>query len=154
MKAVVQRVSNASVTVDGDVAASIDLGLLVLLGVHQNDTVDDAHVLARKVVGLRLFEDGDGKMNLSLSETEGSLLCVSQFTLYGDVRRGRRPSFDEAAPPLHARQLYEAFCNAVRDNGIECQQGRFGAHMAVTLTNDGPVTLVVDTEVLRSPRRA
>lgn len=154
MRAVVQRVSSASVTVEGAVHAGIGRGLLVLLGVGPDDTPERAARLATKVAGLRLFEDPDGKMNLACDEVGGAVLCISQFTLYADVRRGRRPSFEAAAPPAQALPLYEAFCRAIEAAGLRCARGVFGAHMEVALVNDGPVTLVIDSEALEGPRRA
>jgi D-tyrosyl-tRNA(Tyr) deacylase len=145
MRAVVQRVSRAGVTVDGEVVGSVGRGLLVLLGVGPADTEDGARWLADKVVGLRIFPDDQGKMNRDVSETGGGVLVVSQFTLYGDCRKGRRPSFVGAAPPELAEPLYEAFVAAVRAQGVPAATGRFGAMMQVELVNDGPVTLLVDT---------
>ncbi len=153
MRALVQRVSRASVTVDGTVVGSIGRGFLVLLGVGSADTGFEAESLARKVGALRLFEDEGGKMNLGLADLGGEILCVSQFTLYGDVRRGRRPSFTDAAPPELGRQLYERFCEAMEVSGIHVACGIFGAHMDVELVNDGPVTLMIDTADLARPRR-
>ncbi|MBE7519703.1 MAG: D-tyrosyl-tRNA(Tyr) deacylase [Thermoflexaceae bacterium] len=154
MRAVVQRVSRARVTVAGRPVGEIGRGLLVLLGVAETDAALDAARLAAKIAGLRVFEDAVGKMNLSLGEKGGAVLIISQFTLYGDVRRGKRPSFDRAAPPALARELYEAFCAAVEAEGVRCERGEFGEHMDVELVNDGPVTLVIDTEELDRPRRA
>jgi D-aminoacyl-tRNA deacylase len=145
MRAVVQRVSRAKVTVNDWTAGEIGLGLLVLLGVGQSDTEADATYLAEKVAGLRIFEDGDGKMNLSVLEVGGSVLAVSQFTLFGDVRRGKRPSFDAAAPPDPARRLYEFFVERVRAAGVRCETGRFQETMQVELVNDGPVTILLDS---------
>lgn len=145
MRAVVQRVSRAQVSVDGEIVGSIGAGLLVLLGVAKSDTNPDADYLANKIIGLRIFEDRDGKMNFSLSEVAGSVLAVSQFTLYGDVRKGRRPSFDDAAPPQLANELYEYFVSKVREAGIRCETGRFQAMMEVELVNDGPVTILLDS---------
>lgn len=145
MRAVVQRVSRAQVTVDGEVIGSIGAGLLVLLGVAKSDTQADADYLAGKILGLRIFEDPAGKMNLSLLDSGGAVLAVSQFTLYGDVRKGRRPSFDEAAPPQWANQLYEYFVAQVRKAGVRCETGRFQAMMHVELVNDGPVTILLDS---------
>lgn len=150
----VQRVSEARVLVDGDTVGSIGRGFLVLLGVSQGDTQAVATKMAGKVAGLRIFEDNEGRMNLGLAETGGSILCISQFTLYGDVRKGRRPSFDSAARPEVAQPLYESFCAAIESEGLRCERGRFGAHMAVSLVNDGPVTLIIDSEALDAPRRA
>lgn len=154
MRALVQRVSRASVRVDGEPVAAIGAGFLVLLGVTHADDEAVAEALARKVVGLRVFEDQDGKMNLDLAAVGGEVLCVSQFTLYGSVRKGRRPSFTEAAEPERAAALYERFCATVEGEGVRCARGRFGAHMAVESVNDGPVTLLVDSEELERPRRA
>jgi len=145
MRAVVQRVSRAQVTVDKAMVGAIDRGLLILLGVSRSDTQADADYLADKIAGLRIFEDRDGKMNLSVAETGGGVLVVSQFTLYGDVRRGKRPSFDAAAPPEQARQLYEYFVERIRATGLTCQTGRFQAAMEVELVNDGPVTILLDS---------
>lgn len=148
MRAVVQRVSQASVTVDGEVVGQIERGLLVLLGVAQEDTDDDARVLADKIVQLRIFEDADGKMNLGLEEIGGAMLVVSQFTLLGDCRKGRRPSFIAAATPELAERLYKTFVAAVGVKGIPVATGRFRAHMDVALVNDGPVTLLLDSRKL------
>ena len=145
MRAVVQRVSRAQVTVDKAVVGAIDRGLLILLGVSRSDTQADADYLADKIAGLRIFEDRDGRMNLSVAETGGGVLVVSQFTLYGDVRRGKRPSFDAAAPPEQARQLYEYFVERIHAAGLSCQTGRFQATMEVELVNDGPVTILLDS---------
>jgi D-tyrosyl-tRNA(Tyr) deacylase len=145
MRAVVQRVSRAGVTVDGEVVGTIGRGLLVLLGVAPSDTEAGARWLADKVVGLRIFPDDEGKMNRDVSEAGGGVLVVSQFTLYGDARKGRRPSFIGAAQPALAEPLYEAFVVAVRAQGVPAATGRFGAMMQVELVNDGPVTLLVDT---------
>jgi D-tyrosyl-tRNA(Tyr) deacylase len=139
VRAVVQRVSEASVSVDGETVAEIGPGLLVLLGVRGGDTEEDADKLARKLLALRIFEDADGKMNRSVADAQGELLCVSQFTLYADARKGNRPSFVEAAPPEEAEPLYERVRDALGAKG-----GRFGARMRVELVNDGPVTLVID----------
>lgn len=145
MRAVVQRVRQASVTVDGVTAGAIGPGLLVLLGVAHEDTEASAAWLVEKILGLRIFEDADGKMNLSLLETGGALLVVSQFTLYGDTRKGRRPSFDRAARPEQANRLYERFVELARARGVEVQTGVFQAMMQVALVNDGPVTLICET---------
>jgi D-tyrosyl-tRNA(Tyr) deacylase len=144
MRAVLQRVTRARVTVDGEAIGAIERGLLVLLGVAPADTTDDARRLADKVVGLRIFADAEGKMNLSVSEVGGAVLVVSQFTLYGDCRKGRRPSFIGAAPPEAAELLYEEFVNAIKAHGVPTATGRFGAMMQVELVNDGPVTLLLD----------
>ncbi len=146
MRAVVQRVSQARVLIDQEVVGQIGRGLLVLLGVTHADTPEDARRLADKVIGLRIFGDAEGKMNLGLAEVAGEVLAVSQFTLYGDCRKGRRPSFIEAAPPEIAIPLYEAFVTAVRAQGIKAETGRFGAMMQVELVNDGPVTLIVESK--------
>jgi len=146
MRAVIQRVSQASVRVDGEVVGQIGRGFLVLLGITHSDGEAEALWLAKKIAGLRLFEDADGKMNLGLAEVGGAVLAVSQFTLYGDARKGRRPSFVEAARPEQAQPLYERFCEALRGVGVEVAQGIFQAHMQVALVNDGPVTLVVETQ--------
>lgn len=154
MIAVVQRVASASVQVDGELVSAIGPGLLVLVGVNAADTEDTARKLALRVAGLRLFEDAAGKMNLALADAGGAVLAVSQFTLYGDVRRGRRPSFAAAAPPAVAEPLFEAFCRTIEGEGLRCARGRFGAHMQVRLLNDGPVTIIVDSDALAAPRRA
>lgn len=145
MRAVVQRVSRARVEVDGATVGEIGPGLLVLLGIAKNDARTDAEFLAEKILGLRIFSDDAGKMNRSLAETGGSLLIVSQFTLYGDARKGRRPSFDLAAPPEQARTLYEDFVLVARRSGLKVETGIFQAMMAVSLVNDGPVTLIVES---------
>lgn len=142
----VQRVSRAQVSVGEEVVGKIDAGLLVLLGVSKDDSSVDAEYLATKVVGLRIFEDENGKMNRSVVEMGGAVLAVSQFTLYGDVRKGKRPSFDDAAPPQVANQLYEDFVQKVRDAGVRCETGRFQAMMQVELVNDGPVTILLDSK--------
>lgn len=145
MRAVVQRVSRAQVTVNGEVTGRIARGLLVLLGVAPTDTESDADYLADKIAGLRIFEDDAGKMNLAAADVKGQILVVSQFTLYGDVRRGKRPSFDDAAPPQHARRLYEYFVEGIRATGLVCETGRFQEMMQVELVNDGPVTILLDS---------
>ncbi len=145
MRAVVQRVSRAEVTVNGEITGQIGLGLLVLLGVASDDTEADSIYLAKKIVGLRVFEDAQGKMNRSVQEAGGSMLAVSQFTLYGDVRRGKRPSFDAAAPPEKARQLYEFFVEQIRASGLCCETGRFQEMMKVELANEGPMTILLDS---------
>ena len=146
MRAVVQRVSRARVTVDGVVRGEIDRGLVVLLGVAKGDSDTEAVYLAGKTAGLRIFEDGAGKMSLSLKDVGGKVLVVSQFTLYGDCRRGLRPSFDAAAPPAEAERLYERFCELLRQGGLEVQTGVFQAMMEVQLVNDGPVTILLDSQ--------
>lgn len=145
MRAVVQRVSAAWVEVDGEITGEIAAGLLVLLGVAKTDAEQDADFLAEKIVNLRIFADENGRMNRSLLESGGELLVVSQFTLYGDCRKGRRPGFDAAAPAEQARALYEYFVAAARAKGVRVQTGVFQAHMNVSLTNDGPVTLLVES---------
>ncbi len=145
MRAVVQRVRNAKVEVDGSVVGEIGPGLLVLLGVAKNDTPVAAEFLADKITGLRIFADDAGKMNRSLLDAGGALLAVSQFTLYGDCRKGRRPSFDSAAPAEQARALYEHFVAAARRTGVPVETGVFQATMAVSLINDGPVTLILES---------
>ncbi|MFY9662393.1 MAG: D-aminoacyl-tRNA deacylase [Terriglobales bacterium] len=149
MRAVVQRVSRARVslpdTPEGEVTGEIEMGLLVLLGVGAGDTRADADYLAEKTMGLRIFEDDGGKMNLSVGEVGGALLVVSQFTLYGDARRGKRPSFDAAAAPERARELYEYFVGKVRAAGLRCETGRFQETMRVELANEGPVTILLDS---------
>jgi D-tyrosyl-tRNA(Tyr) deacylase len=145
MRACVQRVSQARVTVGEDVCGAIGRGLVVLLGVAAGDTAADARQLAEKITGLRIFEDQQGKMNLALEEVGGAMLVVSQFTLLGDCRKGRRPSFVAAAGPELAESLYEVFVAAVAEQGVEVACGRFRQHMMVELTNDGPVTLIVDS---------
>jgi D-tyrosyl-tRNA(Tyr) deacylase len=147
MRAVIQRVTSSMVSVDGREVGRIGHGMLVLLGVHRLDTDAGAGELARKIPHLRIFEDAEGKMNRSLLDTGGEMLVVSQFTLYGDCRKGRRPSFIEAAPPALAERLYNCFVNRVRQEGIVVETGRFGAQMAVSLVNDGPVTLMLDSTI-------
>jgi D-tyrosyl-tRNA(Tyr) deacylase len=146
MRAVIQRVSRAKVTVGEEGIGEIGSGLLVLLGIGQSDELGDADLLAEKTIGLRIFEDSDGKMNRALAEVGGNVLVVSQFTLYGDARKGRRPSFDAAAPPQKARTLYEYFVGRIRAAGLRCETGRFQERMAVELVNDGPVTILLDSE--------
>jgi D-aminoacyl-tRNA deacylase len=146
MRAVLQRVSRASVSVDGLVTGRIEIGLLVLLGVGQQDDASDADYLADKIVGLRIFEDAQEKMNRSVVDAGGAILAVSQFTLYGDVKRGKRPSFDAAARPERARELYEYFVNRVRSLGVRCETGVFQAVMEVELVNSGPVTILIDSK--------
>ena len=145
MRVVVQRVSLAKVTVNAETVGEIGRGLLVLLGVGQTDSESDADYLADKIAGLRIFEDENGKMNLAVAEVGGALLVVSQFTLYGDVRRGKRPSFDAAAPPQRARELYEYFVRRIRAAGLTCETGRFQEMMQVESVNDGPVTILLDS---------
>ena len=145
MRAVVQRVSNAKVEVEGKITGQISNGLMVLLGVEDGDDNSDMEYLADKVVGLRIFEDDQGKMNLSVAEIEGELLVVSQFTLLGDARKGRRPSFVKAAEPEEGNRLYEEFVQRIRSKGLTVQTGIFRAMMDVTLTNQGPVTMLLDS---------
>jgi D-tyrosyl-tRNA(Tyr) deacylase len=145
MRACIQRVSEAHVTVDGAETGRIGRGLVVLLGVGHDDGAGEVAWLAEKIVGLRVFEDDAGKMNRSLADVGGGMLVISQFTLYGDCRRGRRPSFTDAAAPELAERLYEAFVEVVKRAGIEVATGRFREHMLVSLVNDGPVTLWIDT---------
>jgi D-aminoacyl-tRNA deacylase len=146
MRAVAQRVRRAQVSVEREVIGAIGPGLLVLLGITHEDTPAEAKWLAEKLVGLRLFADAEGKLNRDLAEVGGAMLIVSQFTLYGDCRKGRRPSFRAVAPPSLALPLYEAFVDAVKALGIPTAMGRFGADMEVELVNDGPVTLIVDSK--------
>ena len=146
MRAVIQRVSRARVIVGGQVTGEIGRGLLVLLGISKTDSEVAADYLAEKTAGLRVFEDADGKMNLDVQQAGGAALVVSQFTLYGDVRRGKRPSFDEAARPAEARRLYEYFVGKLRAAGVRVETGRFQEMMDVELVNDGPVTILLDSE--------
>jgi D-tyrosyl-tRNA(Tyr) deacylase len=148
MRAVVQRVSRCRVTVDGNLTGEIGPGLLVLLGVSKTDTEAAADYLVEKIIGLRIFEDAEEKMNLSVQDAGGALLVVSQFTLYGDTRRGRRPSFDAAARPEEAKRLYEYFVARVRAAGLRCETGQFQAMMEVELVNSGPVTILLNSEKL------
>jgi D-aminoacyl-tRNA deacylase len=148
MRAVVQRVSRARVTVNAEVTGEISTGLLILLAVANTDTDKDLDYMVDKIVGLRVFEDADGKMNRSVAEAGGAILAVSQFTLYGDVRRGKRPSFDDAARPEHARAMYDQFVTRVRAAGLRCETGRFQEMMDVELVNDGPVTILLDSSKL------
>ena len=148
MRAVVQRVSTASVAIDGQIVGEIGVGLLVLLGISKTDAETDADYLADKIAGLRIFEDADGKMNRSVAEVGGAILAISQFTLHGDVRRGKRPSFDEAARPDRARELYDYFVAQIRRQGLRCETGQFQATMSVSLINEGPVTILLDSSKL------
>ena len=145
MRAVVQRVSGAQVAVNAEIVGAIGIGLLVLLGVGRSDTEADASYLAEKIIGLRIFEDQHGKMNRSIQDVAGGILVVSQFTLYGDVRRGKRPSFDDASAPENARRLYEFFVEQLRKSGLHCETGRFQEMMQVELVNEGPVTILLDS---------
>jgi D-aminoacyl-tRNA deacylase len=144
MKALLQRVSQASVTVQGEIVGQIGKGLLVLLGVGEGDTLSQVKTLVDKTLGLRIFDDSNGKMNLSVQDIRGSLLVVSQFTLLGDCRKGRRPSFIQAAPPTVAEHLYESFVSEVAARGVPVATGRFRTHMEVALINDGPVTILLE----------
>jgi D-tyrosyl-tRNA(Tyr) deacylase len=146
MRAVVQRVSRARVTVESRSIGQIERGLMVLLGVGTGDGQSDAEYMAGKIAGLRIFEDAEGKMNRNVIEAGGAVLAVSQFTLYGDARRGKRPSFDGAAQPEQARGLYECFVDCLRSLGIRCESGQFQAEMQVELVNDGPVTILLDSQ--------
>ena len=148
MRAVVQRVSRGSVAVEGQVVGEIGPGLLVLLGVARSDVNADADYLAEKIAGLRIFDDENGKMNLNVADVGGAVLAISQFTLYGDVRRGKRPSFDNAARPELARELYEYFVIQIRNRGLRCETGQFQAMMSVSLVNEGPVTVLLDSSKL------
>jgi D-aminoacyl-tRNA deacylase len=145
LKALLQRVTRASVTVDGVIAGSINQGLVVLVGVANGDTVKDAQYLAQKTVGLRIFNDSEGKFNLSALETKGELLIISQFTLLADARKGRRPGFTDAAPPALAEELFNNFVNMARATGLKVETGRFQTHMLVEIHNDGPVTIMLDS---------
>ena len=147
MRALIQRVTQARVEVEGVIVVEISAGMLVLLGIEQSDSVRDADYLVNKIVDLRIFDDPHGKMNLSLRETGGQLLIVSQFTLYGECRKGRRPSFDRAARPEAARILYDHFVTQARTTGLTVQSGVFQASMLVSLVNDGPVTLLCESNV-------
>jgi D-tyrosyl-tRNA(Tyr) deacylase len=146
MRAVIQRVRRCRVAVDGATVGEIGAGLLVLLGVSKSDSEAAADYLVEKIIGLRIFEDEAGKMNLSVQDKRGEVLVVSQFTLYGDVRRGKRPSFDSAARPEDARRLYEFFVEKIRARGLRCETGQFQASMEVELVNSGPVTILLDSE--------
>ena len=152
MKAVLTRVKYASVAIDGETVGKIGQGFLILLGVGPQDTEKECHLLAEKALGLRIFEDENGKMNLGLEQIGGEVLVVSQFTLYGNCRKGRRPSFAEAADPELGNALYEKFLSDCAELGYPPQHGRFGADMKVESLNDGPVTLILDTDQLQSPR--
>jgi D-tyrosyl-tRNA(Tyr) deacylase len=154
MRLVIQRVTSASVRVDGEVVGAIGPGLLVLVGVREGDDEAMAQRLAKKTAEMRIFADDVGRFNRGVVETQGEVLVVSQFTLYGDVRKGRRPSFNDAARPEVAEPLFDAFARALRDLGIAVSTGRFGARMEVALVNEGPVTVVLDSRDLERPRRA
>ncbi|MHB8105881.1 MAG: D-aminoacyl-tRNA deacylase [Candidatus Cryosericum sp.] len=146
MRAVVQRVSRASVTVDGKDVGCIEAGLFVLLGIAPDDGPDDTAFMVRKLSGLRIFADADGLMNRSIADIKGSFLVVSQFTLYGDVSRGNRPSFTGAAPGTYANEVYQGVCAGLRSQGFNVENGVFGAHMEISLVNDGPVTIIIETD--------
>ncbi len=148
MRAVVQRVSSASVEVDAETVGKINRGYLVLLGVEHDDTIDDIKYLSDKIINLRVFEDEDEKMNKTLTDVEGEMLVVSQFTLHGDCRKGRRPSFINAARPEQAKDLYEKFVKACKEKNIKTETGTFQAHMNVSLCNDGPITILIDSKKL------
>lgn len=148
MRVVLQRVRQASVVVEGETVGAIDRGFLLLVGITHEDGETEAAYLARKIAGLRVFEDADGKMNRALADVDGAILAVSQFTLYGSTRKGRRPSFTHAARPEQAESLYQRFCQLLREQGVVVEQGVFQAEMAVSLINDGPVTLWLDTQEL------
>lgn len=145
MRAVIQRVNRASVEVDGDIVGKIENGLLVFLGVGNADTENDLKYIADKTVGLRIFSDDDGKMNLSVADICGEILVVSQFTLYGDCRKGRRPNFTSSMEPASAEKMYESFIEYIKNKGIKTEHGRFGADMQVSILNDGPVTIILDS---------
>ncbi|MBR6743113.1 MAG: D-tyrosyl-tRNA(Tyr) deacylase [Clostridia bacterium] len=149
MKAVIQRVMTASVNINDEQKAQIEKGLVVLLGVGKQDTAADAELLARKIAALRIFSDESDKMNLSVKDIDGSLLVISNFTLYADTKKGTRPSFDPAMPPKEAKELYDCFCIALAKEEIPIFTGEFGADMQVSLVNDGPVTVILDTGVWR-----
>ncbi|GAB4368897.1 MAG: D-aminoacyl-tRNA deacylase [Calditrichia bacterium] len=153
MRAVVQRVSQASVEIDGQIVATIGKGFVILLGVNENDVEADAEYLANKISGLRIFEDSEGKMNLDLKESGGEVLAISQFTLYADTRKGRRPSFIHAALPEKAEPLYEYFIKCLDNQGIQVKKGIFGAMMLVKIFNQGPVTIIIDSSDRMKPRR-
>ena len=146
MRAVVQRVTNADVKIDGRVSGKIDNGLLVLLGVGNGDTEEDMKYIADKIIKLRIFSDENDKMNLSLEDVGGSMLVISQFTLYGDCSHGRRPYFGNAMEPVSANEMYEKFVAYIRERGIHTETGEFGADMKVSLTNDGPVTIILESK--------
>ncbi len=146
MKAVIQRVKRANVKVEDQIVGEIQHGLLILLGVTSSDTVKDVETLVQKIIHLRIFEDKDDKMNHSLLDEKGSILSVSQFTLYSDVRKGRRPNFMQAAEPQYANELYELFNQRIKDDGVHVETGQFGAMMDVELVNDGPVTIIMETK--------
>jgi D-tyrosyl-tRNA(Tyr) deacylase len=149
MRLVIQRCVNASCVVDGNTVGEIDKGFMILVGFKETDTLDDIKLLVKKTVGLRVFSDEAGKMNKSLKDVGGSILAISQFTLYGSCKNGNRPSFTEAMNYLKANEYYELYCNMLRENGIQVECGVFGADMAINLTNDGPVTIIIDSNELK-----
>jgi D-tyrosyl-tRNA(Tyr) deacylase len=153
MRVVLQRVSRASVSVDGEVVGQIDAGFVALVGIEQDDAEAQVDTLAAKVIGLRVFDDADGKFNLALADVSGAVLVISQFTLLADLRKGRRPAFTRAARPESAAPLVERFTARLRAAGVDVAGGRFGEHMLVELINDGPVTIVIDSAELERPRR-
>jgi D-tyrosyl-tRNA(Tyr) deacylase len=146
MKTVIQRVENASVTIAGKVHGRIDHGYMILVGIQNEDAPETVRKMAEKIANLRIFEDENGKMNLSLSQVQGAILSISQFTLYADCRRGNRPSFDTAGEPVHAKEMYLLFNKEMRDKGFQVEEGIFGADMKVELLNDGPVTIILDSD--------
>lgn len=148
MKTVIQRVTEASVTIDGEIHGQIDTGFMILVGIRDEDTEADVRKMADKISKLRIFEDDAGKMNLSLSQVNGAVLSISQFTLYADCKKGNRPSFDKAGKPEHAKKMYLYFNEYMRSLGFRVEEGIFGAEMKVRLLNDGPVTILLDTETL------
>jgi D-tyrosyl-tRNA(Tyr) deacylase len=148
MRAVVQRVCEASVCVEGQTLGTIGIGFVVLLGIGREDGEPEARYLSSKIAHMRVFDDGEGKMNLTLADVGGSILLVSQFTLYGDARKGRRPGFVDAAPPQEAERLVQRFGELLREHGIAVEEGKFQAHMQVRLNNDGPVTMLLDTAMM------
>lgn len=154
MRAVIQRVSEGSVSVEGKIIGEINQGLVILLGVTHDDTREDADYLSEKIANLRIFNDDAGKMNRSLLDVSGAVLAISQFTLYGNTRKGRRPSFVEAAPPEIADPLYEYFMANIREKGVVVEKGQFGAMMQVKIFNDGPVTILLDSQERHQPRRS
>jgi len=146
MRAIIQRVLNSSVEIDGRIAGKSGKGMLILLGVGKEDTVDDVNKLVNKLTKLRIFDDEDGKINKSITDVNGEILIISQFTLYWSCKKGTRPSFDNAMPPKEAEEMYEQFVAAMKETGIHCETGKFGADMKVSLVNDGPVTVYLDTK--------
>jgi len=152
LRALIQRVKEGAVYIEGKEVGKIGKGFVLLLGVGQSDTIEDLDYLVDKVVNLRVFPDEEGKMNLSLLDVGGEVLVVSQFTLYADCRKGRRPSFTDAAPPEKGKEMYELFINKLRDRGVRVETGEFGAMMLVKIYNDGPVTIMLDSEDRRRPR--